>query len=166
MSRRGVWLMMAVVILLLGAALTRTLLDRANVAVRIQEGRIWFVQTRLRRDYSRIVPGGDLDFSVFLEFLRAATDSRGVLGMERLVVPLNGDRHHNPPFDALGIPLAYLSIVPVGCGAWVLARWRRQRRRERLGLCLTCGYDLRESRGRCPECGSEAVAQEPAGRLE
>lgn len=29
---------------------------------------------------------------------------------------------------------------------------RRMSRRER-GCCLTCGYDLRESAGFCPECG-------------
>ncbi len=40
--------------------------------------------------------------------------------------------------------------------AWAAARLRRARvrhRRRRLGLCERCGYDLRESAGRCSECG-------------
>ena len=30
-----------------------------------------------------------------------------------------------------------------------IVRWRAAH-----GLCLRCGYDLRASSGRCPECGS------------
>lgn len=35
-----------------------------------------------------------------------------------------------------------------------LRRVRRLRQRTRHGLCLKCGYDLRESKSRCPECGT------------
>jgi hypothetical protein len=50
-------------------------------------------------------------------------------------------------------PALLLPIPPV---SW-LARYLRKRRRARSGQCPACGYDLRASPDRCPECGT-AVA--------
>ena len=51
------------------------------------------------------------------------------------------------------IVCAALAVLP----AVSVLRWRRRRRRLLSGLCPSCGYDLRASPGRCPECGAAAV---------
>jgi hypothetical protein len=42
-------------------------------------------------------------------------------------------------------------------------RFLRRRYRVRHGLCLSCGYDLRGSVGKCPECGGAIVRAKEAG---
>jgi len=56
-------------------------------------------------------------------------------------------------------PYFWIVIVPdwflflLGC--ILPARWHHHERiRRRSGLCLTCGYDLRASKDKCPECGA------------
>ena len=55
------------------------------------------------------------------------------------------------PHAALALPLA---VLPLGRGA--LVAWRRTTRRQRgdARLCASCGYDLRATPDRCPECGA------------
>jgi hypothetical protein len=44
---------------------------------------------------------------------------------------------------------AISAVIPMG---WSIGHVRRRWRRE-TGRCLACGYDLRETPYRCPECG-------------
>lgn len=72
-------------------------------------------------------------------------------------------------FFAVIVHMAW-TIVPtglvVGIGAKKrLRHWRAQRlsaRRQSQGLCTVCGYDLRATLDRCPECGTVPASGHPA----
>ena len=56
--------------------------------------------------------------------------------------------------SALATPLAILVAMVIA--TWCVLAWRRareKRRRWRNDLCPQCGYDLRASKAKCPECG-------------
>jgi hypothetical protein len=61
---------------------------------------------------------------------------------------------------------AVASVLPIG---WVGSNvWRKRQAatRARAGRCLQCGYDLRATPDRCPECGAAGPARGAGGRGE
>ncbi len=53
----------------------------------------------------------------------------------------------------------WLLVLLFSTPLWVAGtRVYRRRKRKKLGLCLKCGYELRASKDRCPECGGGFVS--------
>ena len=66
---------------------------------------------------------------------------------------------------ALRVPYWAIVLVTAAVPATVaLARRRAKAARRRRGECAACGYDLRATPGRCPECGSPTSLEVGAAR--
>ena len=58
------------------------------------------------------------------------------------------------PMYGLAVPFWFLLAASVAATALLAAARARRARRRQPGTCNSCGYDLRATPGRCPECGS------------
>jgi hypothetical protein len=77
----------------------------------------------------------------------------------------DGERGHGEWESTRGLRIPYWPLVSVFSilpFAW-LRRKRRHRWLTRRGLCPACGYDLRATRDRCPECGTAAAKSLDSG---
>ena len=71
----------------------------------------------------------------------------------------------NPGGSVIGIRLAYWAIVVSTAVLPALVGFQRVQRYRRghAGRCLNCGYDLRATPDRCPECGRTTPQKTAAG---
>jgi len=60
--------------------------------------------------------------------------------------------------ELLWCPTFATAVLPAAWLVTQLMKYRRRRMRLRSGACLKCGYDLRASKDRCPECGRSIPA--------
>ena len=79
------------------------------------------------------------------------------------------DRENTPWQGRGGCPYWFLFVLTATLPTVWFIRHRRNVRMKRAGKCKSCGYDLRASGEKCPECGSPLPAdrenQENPGKL-
>jgi len=66
-------------------------------------------------------------------------------------------------FYGIVVPIWFVMLLCTIFPAIWFRKFLRHRYRLRHNLCPTCGYDLRASKGKCPECG--AAIPEPASNV-
>ena len=69
---------------------------------------------------------------------------------------------HVCPHIGVAIPLWFPTLLFGGLPGLAVFNFIRRARRRESGLCRICGYDLRASPDRCPECGTSTITSAPS----
>ena len=100
-------------------------------------------------------------------FLRECGTRAGPFGAGEWVVPCGNTTPGGPdiptPYAVVVAPHWALALVAAVLPASRFLHRRHNQRRARAGLCRSCGYDMRATPGRCPECGTTAESRGGSG---
>ena len=144
------YLLAPAALVLIGFAWLRSYLP-ADWTVTARDGRVlvMFVEGSW---VNYVMPKGDRQPNVDLAWSRARstpTTHWEVLGFEYVSV-----RNPSARCALLAVPFPAVALPMAAVAAWSLYAMRRSRPRFLPGHCRKCGYDLRQSKDRCPECGT------------
>jgi len=119
---------------------------------------VWFLTHRAvyRVSYHSLRISWHLDASEYGPALVHGPSARGSVPKRKWTpqIKVNSSGPHAVVFVhvPLWLPTICFAVLTVYLAPYSVYR---RRKRKKLGLCLKCGYDLRGSKERCPECGTE-----------
>lgn len=150
-----------------GAVMCKWVIESRDGGVSLWRRRDSAIDPNLVEDW-RSRPGWGAGWSFAPNNSREYPFSRIPAGlMARIGFQLNDVSWTAPPVAACrltSVTFPYWFAIGVVVLSPLIAATRaaRRGRRIRRGECVHCGYDLRGSGGRCPECGAPSMDYEPA----
>jgi RNA polymerase subunit RPABC4/transcription elongation factor Spt4 len=83
-------------------------------------------------------------------------ESHNLLGF---LVIIDNEEQELSRYAFISVPYWGIVVGSIALPTIWVGRWLHRRRRRQFGLCLNCGYDLRATPDRCPECGKAVPVQ-------
>ncbi len=124
---------------------------RGTVAIASTRSRILLISSNVKIDNRR-----PLTFAFGTDWCSAFDDGVGMNDETGMFVHNKADSFLGMAGSktwVVGAPHWLFAAMAVAQLAWGLRRFSRKNRRRKRGLCIQCGYDLRATPERCPECG-------------